>query len=254
MGVGNPGGKVPEATRPRPRLRTAAGPTPALQGCRDGRGDLPSAVPAAGSGLPLREDREGTRPSPGPAELPEFLGRVPEESLGELRDPIQDRSAPGTTSAWTRPAAPRGEAEADPGRGRPAGSVHGVHRTRARVDQAVLSDPGRGLRGRGPIGEARPTCPICGADSELTVDHIVPRALGGPDSPANRRYLCRRCNSVKGPRIVSDDALRSYRSFERLTRRMGLGLDPPPLGCTGPAPILNRLAQFARARTLGGGA
>ena len=97
-------------------------------------------------------------------------------------------------------------------------------------------------------------CPICGTASDLTVDHVVPRSLGGPDSPANRRYLCRRCNSVKGPRIVSDDALRSYRSFERLARLMGMGLDPPPLGCVGPAPILNRLAQFARARALQGGA
>lgn len=98
-----------------------------------------------------------------------------------------------------------------------------------------------------------PRCPICGTSSDLTVDHVLSRALGGPDSPTNRRLLCRRCNATKGPRIVSDDALRFYRSFERLARWMGLGLDPPPLGCIGPAPILNRLAQSARARSLSGG-
>ena len=82
----------------------------------------------------------------------------------------------------------------------------------------------------------------------MTIDHVVPQALGGPDSPSNRRVLCRRCNSLKGPRIVSDDALRTYLAFQRLTRQMGLGLAPPPLGCVGPSPILNRLAQYARAR------
>jgi hypothetical protein len=92
---------------------------------------------------------------------------------------------------------------------------------------------------------------VCGTASDLTVDHIVPRALGGPDLPGNRRVLCRRCNSVKGPRIVSDDALHAYRSFERLVRRMGLGLRPPPLGCVGTSPMLNRLAQYAISRTRG---
>jgi hypothetical protein len=91
---------------------------------------------------------------------------------------------------------------------------------------------------------------LCGSTFDLTVDHVLPRALGGPDSPRNRRWLCRRCNSVKGGRIVSDGALRWYRAFQLVSRAMGLGLDPPPLGCVGPEPVLNRLAQYAvyRAR------
>ena len=88
-------------------------------------------------------------------------------------------------------------------------------------------------------------CEICRVRSDLTVDHILPRKLGGPDVPGNWRCLCRRCNSVKGGRIVSDAALLWYRGFRLLSRRMGLGLAPPPLGCVGPEPILNRLAQHA---------
>ena len=33
---------------------------------------------------------------------------------------------------------------------------------------------------------------------ELTVDHRVPRALGGGNEPDNLRTLCRSCNSRKG--------------------------------------------------------
>jgi 5-methylcytosine-specific restriction protein A len=35
------------------------------------------------------------------------------------------------------------------------------------------------------------------ASSDLTVDHIVPKAAGGTDSLSNLRVLCRGCNSRK---------------------------------------------------------
>lgn len=35
------------------------------------------------------------------------------------------------------------------------------------------------------------------AASDLTVDHIQPRSLGGSDQPDNLRVLCRGCNSRK---------------------------------------------------------
>ena len=42
------------------------------------------------------------------------------------------------------------------------------------------------------------SCKICGAEDDLTIDHIVPVALGGADNSANYQVLCRPCNSAKG--------------------------------------------------------
>lgn len=44
------------------------------------------------------------------------------------------------------------------------------------------------------------TCRYCGGrapDATLTVDHVVPKALGGGDEPANLVSACRDCNSGK---------------------------------------------------------
>jgi len=45
---------------------------------------------------------------------------------------------------------------------------------------------------------AAPWCVECGAESDLTTDHIVPRSKGGTNDPSNLRVLCRPCNSSKG--------------------------------------------------------
>lgn len=44
------------------------------------------------------------------------------------------------------------------------------------------------------------TCQKCGATEDLTLDHIKPWSLGGPDTVENLRVLCRPCNSRKGAR------------------------------------------------------
>jgi len=44
-------------------------------------------------------------------------------------------------------------------------------------------------------------CVICGATADLTLDHIYPWSLGGPDTEENLRTLCRRHNSQKGARV-----------------------------------------------------
>lgn len=44
-------------------------------------------------------------------------------------------------------------------------------------------------------------CQICGTEDRLTVDHIVPRVLGGDDNPSNLQVLCSTCNSSKGGRF-----------------------------------------------------
>lgn len=45
------------------------------------------------------------------------------------------------------------------------------------------------------------TCQECGATEDLTLDHIKPWSLGGPDTVENLRVLCRPCNSRKGDRL-----------------------------------------------------
>lgn len=43
-------------------------------------------------------------------------------------------------------------------------------------------------------------CIYCGGKVGLTLDHILPRSRGGPDSPDNAVWVCRSCNSSKGDR------------------------------------------------------
>ena len=44
-------------------------------------------------------------------------------------------------------------------------------------------------------------CQRCGTEDNLSVDHIVPRSLGGDDSLSNLEVLCQSCNSSKGGRF-----------------------------------------------------
>ena len=41
-------------------------------------------------------------------------------------------------------------------------------------------------------------CAYCGATSNLSIDHLIPRFAGGPDSGDNAAWACRSCNSSKG--------------------------------------------------------
>ncbi|MFP3986934.1 HNH endonuclease [Streptomyces sp. E11-3] len=49
-------------------------------------------------------------------------------------------------------------------------------------------------------------CVHCGAAEDLTLDHVYPWSLGGPDTEANLRVLCRPCNSSKGDRVQRDSS------------------------------------------------
>jgi hypothetical protein len=71
-------------------------------------------------------------------------------------------------------------------------------------------------------------CRYCGAkapDVALTVDHVVPVALGGTDDPSNLVTACRPCNTGKSsitpdaPLVadVAQDALRWARAMEQAT-------------------------------------
>ena len=46
------------------------------------------------------------------------------------------------------------------------------------------------------------TCQYCGARSNLTVDHVVPRSKGGPSSWENIVASCAPCNRRKGDRCA----------------------------------------------------
>jgi len=51
-------------------------------------------------------------------------------------------------------------------------------------------------------------CAICGlglSPSEMTVDHIVPRSLGGSNEAWNLRAAHKRCNSARGS-VMEDTA------------------------------------------------
>lgn len=69
------------------------------------------------------------------------------------------------------------------------------------------------------------TCRYCGAsapDVHLTVDHVLPVALGGADDPTNLVAACKDCNAGKSssnpdrPLVdqVSDDAIRWAKAIE----------------------------------------
>lgn len=43
-------------------------------------------------------------------------------------------------------------------------------------------------------------CRACGTTQDLTIDHIMPRSLGGTNNRYNLQCLCRRCNIKKANR------------------------------------------------------
>ena len=45
-------------------------------------------------------------------------------------------------------------------------------------------------------------CRACGTTEDLTLDHVHPWSVGGPDTADNLQVLCRPCNSSKGDRVA----------------------------------------------------
>lgn len=45
-------------------------------------------------------------------------------------------------------------------------------------------------------------CVKCGSTENLTLDHVIPRVLGGKDWLKNLQTLCKPCNQAKGPKIA----------------------------------------------------
>lgn len=45
-------------------------------------------------------------------------------------------------------------------------------------------------------------CLACGSSENLTIDHVVPRALGGMRIRSNAQLLCKTCNAAKGMKVL----------------------------------------------------
>lgn len=45
------------------------------------------------------------------------------------------------------------------------------------------------------------TCLACGNKNDLTIDHIIPKSMGGSNEEDNLQTLCRGCNLLKGSKI-----------------------------------------------------
>jgi len=46
--------------------------------------------------------------------------------------------------------------------------------------------------------ENKDQCIFCGSKTGLTIDHLLPRCLNGPDDEKNVIWICKNCNSSKG--------------------------------------------------------
>jgi 5-methylcytosine-specific restriction endonuclease McrA len=71
----------------------------------------------------------------------------------------------------------------------------------------VNKDDTRKLRKEIEI-ESKRICYICGSvipeDTPITLDHVLPKSEGGPDSKSNIRCACKRCNDDKKNRTIHD--------------------------------------------------
>lgn len=57
-------------------------------------------------------------------------------------------------------------------------------------------------------------CLYCGSKEDLTLDHVIPRSRGGPNSWTNLVTCCMRCNVRKGDRLIEEtDMSISYMPF-----------------------------------------
>jgi 5-methylcytosine-specific restriction endonuclease McrA len=50
-------------------------------------------------------------------------------------------------------------------------------------------------------------CANCGSIENLTIDHIIPRCLGGSGRWKNLQVLCEKCNQAKGQKVIHNTML-----------------------------------------------
>jgi len=55
------------------------------------------------------------------------------------------------------------------------------------------------------------SCVYCNTSTHLTIDHIIPRSLGGKDTWENLVTACQTCNTKKGNRTIEQSNMRLQR-------------------------------------------
>lgn len=65
------------------------------------------------------------------------------------------------------------------------------------------------------LARDRYTCQYCGAKRDLTIDHVVPRWMGGPHTWDNLVACCRRCNLRKGDKTPKQANMKLKRTPRR---------------------------------------
>jgi 5-methylcytosine-specific restriction endonuclease McrA len=74
-------------------------------------------------------------------------------------------------------------------------------------------------------------CERCGVASDLTVDHVVPRSMGGSDDVSNLRTLCRSCHAVIGVKSTSRRAKPENYGRSRTTNTCAASLERARMSC-----------------------
>jgi 5-methylcytosine-specific restriction endonuclease McrA len=82
--------------------------------------------------------------------------------------------------------------------------------SRAKSTLAVAAEPTPTVRGAIPEDvkqlvwtRDRGRCRLCGANTELQFDHVIPASMGGASTPENLQILCGPCNRRKGASVAS---------------------------------------------------
>ena len=64
-------------------------------------------------------------------------------------------------------------------------------------------------------------CLKCGSCENLTIDHVIPKSLGGRDWFINLQTLCKKCNSEKDNNIAQYSNYKRTRLFVRRFKNEG---------------------------------
>ena len=56
-------------------------------------------------------------------------------------------------------------------------------------------------------------CRYCGFDGDLTIDHILPKSLGGTNRIENLQLLCLCCNQAKGDTGAGKETVLRWRGL-----------------------------------------
>jgi 5-methylcytosine-specific restriction endonuclease McrA len=100
----------------------------------------------------------------------------------------------------------RGKADVLHHHDRPVATMHGawVRPTVVKLKHHVKRPyPELRLSRRSVFARDGHTCVYCGATRELTLDHVIPRRLGGMTSWDNLVACCRTCNIKKGDKTLT---------------------------------------------------